>query len=243
MRMTQVLHDGKTPPQSSAFANDVAFGVEQTILCLSTDAVTDPLISNAIQKRFGGKDHQDHLQANMVAEVGGDVAGLAAFVALRQFCRPIFNKARDHMGWAIESLERRKHADRLEQHPEQGEAIHQKSLWKADNIIKTNTLSILSTAANAAIMKHHSHYSWGVLIASKYAASFVTTGIMLGIRWLMPRTMQQMDAEISTRYIDPTIKKIIGHTPKPDTISLPTTQQWRDRVRQAEESPSEQQSR
>jgi hypothetical protein len=46
-----------------------------------------------------------------------------------------------------------------------------------------------------------------VITASKLVGAAITLGSMLGLRFLIPRTTQEMDEELSDKYFDPLVRK------------------------------------
>lgn len=217
-----------TPQETKAaadkkMADNIAFGVEQTVLCTATDFV-DPYVGSKIIKMMGGKGDLKHTGGG---ELIGDGAALFGFLAVARWApKPmewlsraagkIFRKSYEHIAHANMQDWAQRHNTRP------GEAEYQKKFdeWKqfqADSFAKSSIISALSVAINVASQKLllRSPDKTIAILAGKIAGAGITSGIMLGARAVMPRTMRQMDEELSSRYALPLVRaahKVVGVT-------------------------------
>ncbi|MFM9889688.1 MAG: hypothetical protein ACKVOE_03450 [Rickettsiales bacterium] len=219
------------PSRRRQLADDVAFATEQTALCFLTDGFTDPWISQKLQERWGGG--ASSIGENFIAEVGGDLLGAASFVVSRQLCKPAFTVATRGVRTLLDPVYERlgRSALRFEGSQALTEAQSAKlESWKnfqADSFVKSNSISLASTLANAAILKaRHSPYSWPVLLGSKFAASLVTTTSMVGLRLIFPEHSQKLDHWLSKTLSPATQQPYRATAPLPSVES----RQWQGRM-------------
>jgi hypothetical protein len=237
--MTKAPFPDDSPQQS--LAGDLSFASQQTLLCWLTDAFTDPIIAHHLQEKLDGHIRDTHGQANnFIAEAAGDVIGAGAFVGLRQIFPNAFaagNRATESLlNPFYERLGRRElHlAARGSLNELDARRLESWKQFEADGFVKSNVQSLTSTVANALIMKHalHSGHRMSTLFISKFAATCVTTGLMVGLRLGFPQHMRRLDDRL-TAALDPFLPgkdRILGTPPES------MVKGWRERLQQPDDA-------
>lgn len=225
-----------TPPgPNQQFGEDIAFGLEQTLLCLSTDFI-DPYIAQWMQEKDKGGGHGT-IKQNWIGEIAGDLSAFFGFLALRGLFRPAFDSARDGAQSLLEPVydwlgrKEMKLAKGAPLDAMQAEKLEQWKSYQADNLVKSSVVSAVSIGANVATQRAIGNtHSWKVILTSKLVGAAITMSGMLGLRLGLPHTMKSLDSELSRRYFAP----VITATQKAFGVASPTpvvhAAQWQGRA-------------
>lgn len=155
-------------------------------------------------------------------EVGGDLTAIIGFVAMRQWLPQPIEWAKNAFHY-LGDKKLEKHAKKelknwafkkqfAEDSPEYRAEVEK---WKdnaAEDMAKSTAMSVWSTVNNVAFQRFFSENDRPVkvILSSKGIGAAITWGTMVGMRFLMPKTMHEMDEELSNRYIAPTVNFVTG---------------------------------
>jgi hypothetical protein len=199
------------------FGEDIAFGMQQTLTCWATDFI-DPYIGEKIQDRFQDATHKRPTGSTWIGEFVGDTGAFFAFLGVQRFIpsvtnglkkatRAMFNRsleksAKGHLRhWAREH-------NVAEGSPEYKAKMEEWKEFQADNIAKSSVITASSVGLNVLTQKALSNtHKLSVIFLAKVAGAAITMASMLGLRFAVPKSTQQLDKELSERYFTPLIRK------------------------------------
>lgn len=196
------------------FGEDIAFGVEQTIACWATDFI-DPWVGAKVQEKLEPKvGNGNELKYAWAGEIAGDLAAFFSFVGAQRFMpqlsqgiksviKPVIAPMYERSGhksvehWAREhnvSTDSTEYHQKLEEYKD----------FQTESLAKSTVVAAGSIGFNVATQKAigNPHKLW-VITAAKVAGASLTVGLMMGMRYLLPRTMHNLDEELGERYFSP----------------------------------------
>lgn len=200
------------------FGQDIAFGVEQTIACWATDFI-DPWVGAKVQEKFEPRvGNGDELKYAWAGEIAGDLAAFFSFVGAQRFMpqlaegikrviKPVIAPLYERSGhkslrhWAEEhgiSEDSAEYRQKLEEYKD----------FQTESLAKSSVVAAGSIGFNVATQKAigNPHKLW-VITAAKVAGASLTVGLMMGLRFLLPRTMHNLDEELGERYFSPIARR------------------------------------
>jgi len=161
-----------------------------------------------------------HLKDSFLSEFVGDIAGGAIFLAISEFASKPLHKFTHAVGRICSPLVdrlARKSTDEwaVENNVQRDSKEYQKEFghWKefqSQNIAFSAIISFFSGALNVLALKYwrNSDRSFSSLIGSKLKGIFATNVLLLGSRWVVPRTVKRYEDAVSERFVEPVLKKI-----------------------------------
>lgn len=199
------------------FGKDISFGLGQTFFCWATDFL-DPFICKWFMDQHQDHHHHGTLAHAWGGEIIGDTAAFFAYLGVRRFLPQPVEWLKDAARTAGDGFFERTGRKSLkvwaeDHHVPVDSGAYQKKLeeWKefqADNFAKSSVISVSSVVLNVATQKAMGNtHKLSVITGGKLIGAAVTMAGMLGLRYVIPKTMEQVDEELSDRYFAPLIRK------------------------------------
>lgn len=240
----------KETPASKKLGEDISFGMQQTFACWATDFI-DPYIGKWIQDKYKDDKHNGTLAHTWGGEIVGDSAAFVMYLGVQQLApEPVhwLKRAAKACLNPLYEWTGRKHLKQWAIHhdiDEDSDAYKRKmEAWKdfqSDNFAKSSVITVSSIAANVATQKLMGNtHKLSIITASKVIGAAITMSTMLGVRFVIPKTTQQLDEELSDNYFAPLIRKtqkLFGTRPDPVPVRAPHKEHMDEAVLYKEEQP------
>lgn len=198
------------------FADKITFGLTQWGGCAIMDFIGDPVIGKHVQDRLAPQfiGHEVHAKK---AEVIGDGAAFAIFLAVEKFCPGIITAMKNGAKPLLDPIYERIGNNRLQEwakrhhvDPQSDDFRKKLDEWKdfqAENFAMASFIATSSVITNVATQKQYGNpRSLAVIGAGKLIGATVTLGATMGLRSLAPRTMHRFEERVSKHLVLPGIK-------------------------------------
>lgn len=207
-----------TLSKSKRFGREIAYGIQQTLVCFATDFI-DPIISKWYQNKYGNKEHEVTNKHTMGGEVIGDFAALGVYLgAKRMFQKPLdaliagvkrgMNPLLTKLGkTSIKDWQYREDVD--EDSRRYKIKLEEYKQFQAENIVDTGIIAVSSTAINVGAQRWLGNkQDFKLIFYSKVIGAALTMAGMLGLRGVLPDTTKKLDDELSERYFSKVIRRV-----------------------------------
>lgn len=205
---------------SRKLAEDITFGVQQTVACTLIDIVGDPYIGDKVQNRLA-KEQAGQDTHTRKAEFIGDGSAFFIFLGVQRFFPSITKGIKQAVKPLLDPIYEKIGTNRLKEWAERhhidpkSDAFRKKlDEWKdsqAETFAKTSVMSAASVVTNVAAQKAmgNDRKAW-IIAAGKLVGATVTMGATLSLRAFAPRTMHKIDKRMNNYIALPLVEKTKG---------------------------------